>query len=213
VGQGLDDAKRPDYFPRGAADELMGCRDTEVLIEGPAGTGKSRAALQKLHYAALKYPGMRALLIRKTRESLTESALVTFEEKVLPPDSPMAAGAKRNVRQSYDYPNGSCIVVGGMVAGDKDRSAKIMSTEYDLIAAFEATELAEDDWEKLLTRLRNGKMPYQQAIADCNPGAPTRTGSTSAATARTRSRRAWKRSSRPRAQPAANDAAAVAAPR
>jgi hypothetical protein len=173
VGESVDNpAKRPNYLPYGAADELLGCRDTEVLIEGPAGTGKSRAVLEKVHIAALKYRGMRALILRKTRESMTESALVTYEEKVMPPDWPVAAGAKRNVRQSYEYPNGSCVVVGGMVSGDKDRSAKIMSTEYDLIAAFEATELSEDDWEKLLTRLRNGVMPYQQAIADCNPAGP-----------------------------------------
>jgi hypothetical protein len=129
--------------------------------------------LQKVHLAALKYPGMRALIVRKTRESMTESALVTYEEKVLPPGSPIAAGAKRNCRQVYDYPNGSTVVVGGLQAAGKDQTAKIMSTEYDMVAAFESTELTEDDWEKLLTRLRNGVMPYQQAVADCNPGPPT----------------------------------------
>jgi phage terminase large subunit len=54
-----------------------------------------------------------------------------------------------------------------------DRASRIMSTEYDMIFAFEARELTEDDWESLLTRLRNGIMPYQQAIADTNPDAPT----------------------------------------
>ena len=34
------------YGPRGAAAELFGCRDPEVLIEGPAGTGKTRAVLE-----------------------------------------------------------------------------------------------------------------------------------------------------------------------
>lgn len=160
------------YVPYGAADALMGCRDDEVLLEGPAGTGKSRAALQKLHTAALKYPRMRGLIIRQTRESLTESVLVTYEEKVLPLDSPIAAGAKRDSRKSYDYPNGSSIVVGGIKAYGKDASAKVMSTEYDLIVVFEGTELSEAEYEKLLTRLRNGVMPYQQIIVDCNPAGP-----------------------------------------
>jgi phage terminase large subunit len=48
-----------------------------------------------------------------------------------------------------------------------------MSTEYDRIYAFEATELTENDWELLLTRLRNGKTPYHQAVADVNPGPPS----------------------------------------
>jgi phage terminase large subunit len=34
---------------------------------------------------------------------------------------------------------------------------------------FEATELSEHDWEMLQRAKRNGRMPYQQAIADCNP--------------------------------------------
>jgi PBSX family phage terminase large subunit len=37
----------------------------------------------------------------------------------------------------------------------------------------EATELTEDDWEALTTRLRNGRAPIQQLIADCNPAEPT----------------------------------------
>lgn len=155
------------YRPYGAALDLFYYHGDEVALEGPAGTGKSRACLEKIHLCALKYPGMRALITRKTRESMSESVLVTFEEKVLPvlflPDGP-----KRNQRQHYHYPNGSEIVVGGL-----DKPSKIMSTEYDLIYIAEATEALENDYESLTTRLRNGVMPYQQIIADCNPDAPT----------------------------------------
>lgn len=143
-------------------------RREEIVLSGPAGTGKSRACLEKLHLCALNYPRMRGLILRKTRESLTQAALVTFEEKVLPEGSRLTDGAQRNVRQVYRYPNGTEIVVGGL-----DKASKVMSTEYDLVYVQEATELAEDDWEKLTTRLRNGIMPYQQLIADCNPDAPT----------------------------------------
>jgi len=48
-----------------------------------------------------------------------------------------------------------------------------MSTEYDMIGVFEGRELSQDDWESLLTRLRHGRMPYQQAIIDTNPDAPS----------------------------------------
>jgi phage terminase large subunit len=72
------------YQPFGAALQLLLCRDPEVLISGPAGTGKSRACLEKLHLCAEKYPGMRGLIVRKSRESLTEAALFTFENKVVP---------------------------------------------------------------------------------------------------------------------------------
>jgi Phage terminase large subunit len=156
------------YQPYGAALQLMRCRDSEVLISGPAGTGKSRACLEKLHLCAEKYAGMRGLIVRKTRESLTEAALFTFETKVVPEGHPILAGPQRNFRHVYRYPNGSQLVVGGM-----DKASKVMSTEYDLIYVQEAIELLEEDLESLTTRLRNGVMPYQQLLADTNPDTPT----------------------------------------
>lgn len=147
---------------------MWSSRAPEIVVSGPAGTGKSRACLEKLHFCALKYAGMRGLIIRKTRESLSEAALVTFEDKVLPEWSPINEGPRRNFRQAYHYPNGSEVVVGGL-----DKPGKIMSTEYDLIYVQEATELGLVDWQALTTRLRNNVMPYQQIIADCNPDAPT----------------------------------------
>ena len=54
------------YAPRGAARDLLESRDFELLIEGPVGTGKSFGVLWKMHLAALKYPGMRGILLRKT---------------------------------------------------------------------------------------------------------------------------------------------------
>ena len=111
---------------------------------------------------------MRGLILRKTRESMSESVLVTYETKVVPADSSILKGPNRRLRAAYVYPNGSTIVVGGM-----DKSSKVMSTDYDMICVFEGTELIEGEFEDLTTRLRNGIMPYQQIIIDCNPGAPT----------------------------------------
>jgi len=162
-------APRPrGYSAYGAAVDLWRSKQTEIVVSGPAGTGKSRACLEKLHFCALKYAGMRGLIVRKTRESLSEAALVTFEDKVLPAHDGVKDGPRRNFRQAYHYPNGSELVVGGL-----DKPAKIMSTEYDMIYVQEATELDLTSWLALTTRLRNGVMPYQQLIADCNPDAPT----------------------------------------
>ncbi len=156
-----------DYIPYGAADALWGSKRGEVLISGPAGTGKSRACLEKMYACAVKYPKARFLIVRKTRESLSEAALQTFEEKVLPANSPLASGGQRRMRQHYTLGNGSEIVVSGL-----DKPEKVMSTEYDLIYVQEATECEERDLEMLTTRLRNHVMPYQQMLMDCNPDAP-----------------------------------------
>lgn len=156
------------YEPRGGARQLFHCRDLEVDLEGPAGTGKSRAALEKANAVAEKYPGARILLIRKTRVSMTESVLVTWEEKVLGPEHYLCRnGATRAHRTEYRYKNGSVVVPGGM-----DNPDRIMSTEWDLIIEFEATELSEHEHEMLSTRLRNGRIGYHQQISDCNPSGP-----------------------------------------
>lgn len=163
----VTDAMRP-YTPQGAAVDILYVRDVECLAEGPAGTGKSLACLTKLHACAELYPGMRGLMLRKTRASQTESSLVTWEHEVVPPGRLRQMGMiQRRMRQSYVYPNGSEIVVGGL-----DLSSRIMSTQYDFIYVQEATELTEAECEEASTRLRNGVMPYQILLMDCNPQEP-----------------------------------------
>jgi hypothetical protein len=160
---------RGPYRLHGAARELFHHQGTEVLVSGPAGTGKSLGCLLKLHVVAELVAGVRGLIARKTRASLTESVLVTYEQKVLPEGHPaLATGGARRVRQAYQYPNGSTIVLGGM-----DKAVKIMSSEYDLVYVPEAIELEENDWESLLSRLRHGRLPYQQLLGDTNPDRPT----------------------------------------
>jgi phage terminase large subunit len=155
---------RPPYQPYGAARELMRCRDREVLLSGPSGTGKSMACLQKIDLAASQKP-MRAAIVRKLRTALTQAALVTFREKVLPP--PPNAIWFHHEDQEFRYPNGSRVVVAGL-----DDPRKVLSTDFDLIYVQEATELDEQDWLILLTRLRNNALSYQQLFADCNPSYP-----------------------------------------
>ncbi|MGW4670089.1 phage terminase large subunit [Streptomyces sp. NPDC004324] len=159
------------YEPRGAAQQLFKCRDDELVIAGPAGTGKSLAALFRLHLTALHNPNIRCLIVRKTAVSLTSTTLVTFDKKVAGDalERGIVTWFGGNAREAacYRYSNGSRIVVGGM-----DKPEKIMSAEYDLVFADEATELTVADWEAISTRLRNGVLSWQQQIAACNPSHP-----------------------------------------
>lgn len=156
------------YAPYGAALQAWKSRRREVLLAGPGDTGKSRLILEKLNFCADKYPKSRMLMVRKTRKSLTQAAMVTYEQRVLP-DGWLGSLIRFNTTdQQYEYPNGSIIAVAGM-----DDPAKVLSSEWDMIYPQEATELTENDWEYLTMRLRNGAMPYQQIIADCNPSYPT----------------------------------------
>ena len=160
--------ERRAYQPFGAARQAWRSARRECLLVGPANTGKSRALLEKLHYCADKYPGIRGLMVRKTRKSLTQSAMVTYEQKVLPEGWLDSLIHFNTTDQQYEYPNGSIIAVAGM-----DDPDKIQSSEWDMIYVQEATELNEEDWEIMTKCLRNKVMRYQQLIADCNPSYPT----------------------------------------
>lgn len=157
------------YWPRGASADLFRHHEPEVIISGPAGTGKTFGCLWRLHLAALKYPGMRGIMLRKVQEDLTASALVTYQERVLGSGNfgVRPFGGSKFVPTSFQYPNGSTLLIGGL-----DKADKVMSREYDLVYVNEATELSEEDWEKLTTRTRWGVMPYQQVYGDCNPQGP-----------------------------------------
>jgi PBSX family phage terminase large subunit len=156
------------YEPWGGCKEVFDSREPEVLISGPAGTGKSRACLEKLHLICLMTPNVRALIIRKTLSSLGSTALVTWRnfvvKEAMATGTTVYYGGSKEEPAQYRYKNGSSVVIGGL-----DKSTRLMSSEYDIIYVQEATELTLDDLEMLKTRLRNWQISFQQLLMDCNP--------------------------------------------
>lgn len=160
------------YAPRGGCLEVFNARDDEVLISGPAGTGKSRACLEKINAVCLATPNTRALLLRKTLRSLGSTALVTWrnfviKELMLTGDVVYYGGSSEEPPQ-YRYSNGSRVVIGGL-----DNPTRIMSSEYDIVYVQEATEITVEDLEFIKTRLRNWNIGFQQLVMDCNPAGTT----------------------------------------
>jgi hypothetical protein len=160
------------YEPRGAALELFRERQSEVFIAGPAGTGKSLACLFRVHLTALHNPDARFLIFRKTAVSLGSTTLVTWDKKVAADALARGIvtwfGGSAREAPGYRYSNGAKVDVAGM-----DKPEKIMSAEYDMVFGDEATELTLNDWESVGTRLRNGRLSWQQQMGACNPSAPT----------------------------------------
>lgn len=142
----------------------------EIILSGPAGTGKTLGWLVYIHEMMLLYPNARALFVRENMDDLRESTLKTWEEDVIGNDALEEFFGKvdRQNRKIYQYPNGSRIVLGGM-----NNPGKWLSAEYDIIYVGEATQLELSDWETLVMRNRNYRIPFQQVIGDTNPGPPT----------------------------------------
>lgn len=161
------------YQPFGACADLWLCKAHEVILSGPAETGKTRAALEKLNLLLWKYPKAQAVMIRKQYADMPGSCIQTYEKKVLgetlSDDGPVTKyGGEKP--QFYNYPNDSRLWVGGL-----DHPGKTLSSERDFAYINQAEELTLEDWETLTTRVtgRAGNAPYSQVFGDCNPGSRT----------------------------------------
>lgn len=153
------------YHPYGASADAFKIKDDELLLAGPKGTGKSLGLMHKLHLILSKYPEAKGFMCRKTRTSMTNSCLDMFQRHVLkPPDK--VHFHKQD--QQFNYPNGSVCAVIGL-----DNVDRLNSSEWDIGYMQEATEASENDWEVCTACIRNGVVPYQQMMGDCNPDKPT----------------------------------------
>jgi phage terminase large subunit len=152
----------------GANLDALRCKAPEVLLCGPAETGKTFAFLLKLHLIATQYEKASLVILRKTLTSTYSTVLITFQQKVLGDDAPVEVyGGEKP--QWFDYPTKARIWVAGL-----DKSSRILSAEHDIVYVNQAEELTLDDWETLTTRTtgRAGHMPYSQTIGDANPSWP-----------------------------------------
>lgn len=158
----------------GAAREFWAYRGPEVMLDGPYETGKTVAALTKLHALMCKYPKARGLMTRDTYNDLVNTAIVTYEKKILPfPPEDARSGVSKyggEKPQFYDYPNGARLVVAGL-----DNPGKTLSAEYDFVYVNQAEKVTLNTWETLTraTTGRAGNAPYTQLMGDCNPDVPT----------------------------------------
>ncbi len=164
---------------RGAVGRLFTEGKGEIIISGPAGTGKTRSILEWIHWRC-ENEAIRVLMLRKTHTALVTSALVTFNRQVLHqfdgkrsiPDGVTFFGGNKILPPEYQYlDTGSAIVTGGM-----DTITKVLSTEYDIVYINEVTELTLDDWELSGNRTDRPTMdttrPESLLLGDCNPDVP-----------------------------------------
>lgn len=158
------DYEEPVYKPYGGNETFMYCHDPEVVVSGPAETGKTLAACWKVHIICCKYPDAQISLVRKTQKSIYTSVLQTLHKVQKGTPLTVYGGEKP---EKFIYSNNATIWVGGM-----DNPDKVLSSERDIIYVNQAEELTQNDWELLSTRVtgRGAVIPYPQLLGDCNPG-------------------------------------------
>lgn len=141
----------------------------EVLYDGPAGTSKTFSDCARIHWACEKFPQIRVLILRETRQSLVESHMALFETHIIGLDHEILRhGGDRKNRTAYDYLNGPPDERGNptkgahIALGGIDRIDLHLSTEWDLFLLGEATNprIREHHWNAIKHRMRAKGVPH-----------------------------------------------------
>jgi len=142
-----------------------------LVLTGSAGGGKSRLACEKVHAFARYYNGATCLLLRKARQSMTNSTVAFYEHAVVGND-PRVKHYSSKLR--FEYDNGSHVYYGGMF--NEEQAEQIRSIGkgggLDMVFMEEATEFTETDFNEVAARMRGRAADWTQIILSCNPDHP-----------------------------------------
>ena len=137
--------------------------EEEVLFGGAAGGGKSHGQMVDALLFALKYPGSKQLVLRRTfselEKSLIRTSLMLYPKEIYTFNATSHTGK---------FKNGS-IIDFGYCASDND-VYQYQSAEYDVIRFDELTHFTRAQYVYLISRIR-GANPYPKQIkSTTNPG-------------------------------------------
>ena len=133
-----------------------------IAYGGARGGGKSWAIDHKAPLMALRYAGIKILLLRRTYKDLERNHVRVLE--------PMLKSIARYNRQEkcFRFPNGSILELG-YCASESD-VLQYQGQEYDIIIIDEATQFTEFQFETLTACLRGANTFPKRIYLTCNPG-------------------------------------------
>jgi phage terminase large subunit len=142
-----------------------------LLLTGSAGGGKSRLAAEKIVAYCLKYGGAMGLMVRKTRESMTNSTVLFIERTIM---ADMAGVRHYPSKNRFEFTNGSILAYGGMADEKQREQIRSIGQEGALDIAWmeEANKFREEDYQEVIPRLRGNAAGWRQIILTTNPDAP-----------------------------------------
>ena len=142
---------------------FLDATEDEVLFGGAAGGGKSYGQVADALIFALRYPGSKQLILRRTFAELDKS-LIRTSLSLFPKEFYSFNGSAHTGR----FGNGSCIDFG-YCAAESD-VYQYQSAEYDVIRFDELTHFTEVQYVYLISRVRGTNGYPKQIKSSTNPG-------------------------------------------
>ncbi len=137
--------------------------ESEVLFGGAAGGGKSYGQMVDALLFALRYPGSKQLVLRRTfaelEKSLIRTSLALFPREIYSFNQGSHTGR---------FKNGSIIDFG--YCGVENDVYQYQSAEYDIIRFDELTHFTELQYIYLISRVRGANNYPKQIKSSTNPG-------------------------------------------
>ena len=151
--------------PSPRQQEFFRAEAANVAYGGARGGGKSWAMRRKLVMLAMRYPGLKLLLLRRTLPELRANHILPLQREL------EGYAAWSSTERAFRFPNGSRLVMG-YCDNDSD-CAQYQGQEYEVIGFEEATNF-EPDWLTFIaTCLRTTRTDFVPRIYyTCNPGGP-----------------------------------------
>ena len=137
-------------------------RHKHIAFGGARGGGKSWAVRTKAVLLALRYSGIKMLIVRRSYPELINNHINPLREELYG-----LAGYNKS-EKVFTFPNGSTIKFG-YCNNDKDLD-QYQGAEYDVIFLDEATQLQEMWIKKIIACVRGVNSFPKRDYYTCNPG-------------------------------------------
>ena len=150
-------------YPNPRQEEFFRAKNRHIGYGGSRGGGKSWAMRRKFVLLALRYKGLKLLLLRRTLPELRENHILPLQQELY-------GIAKYNEdEKSFLLPNGSRIKLG--YCDSESDVFQYQGQEYDVVGFEEATSFTEHQKDFILTSNRSTRSDFKpRAYYTANPG-------------------------------------------
>jgi phage terminase large subunit len=150
-------------YPNDKQKEFFLSTSRHIAYGGARGGGKSWAMRRKFVLLALKYPGLKLLLLRRTLPELRENHIMPLLSELY------GHATYKETDKSFTFPNGSRLKLGYC---DHEKDVfQYQGQEYDVIGFEEATHFSESMKDFIITSNRSTRTDFTPRVYyTSNPG-------------------------------------------